>query len=248
MMKSASLLPTSASTVNSLGEPLDQVALDRGVERDRPVGDLDVAQARARAARRQPVDPALADRELGQRAAEHDRNAVRRIALELRPQVRADERRAPAELHDVDDLAGDLEHAVDLGDREASVDHMRDAVLARLRRARRDVEEAGYGTAVAPPPDDSSPPPADALSSPTITTTEAAGASAATEPSSGCTCDTESEWATRLGVGLVAARVLDDGRLVGARRPPRERSRLRVAALLQFTGDAVCEARSCSSR
>ena len=83
MMKSASLLPTSANTVNSRDEPFDQLALDVGVERDRAVGDLDVAQAQLAQPGDQAVDAALADRQLGQRAAEHDRDPVRRVALEL---------------------------------------------------------------------------------------------------------------------------------------------------------------------
>ena len=68
------------------------------------------------------------------------------VALELGPQVGGHERRAPAELDDVDEPAGDLQQAVHLRDRQAPVDHVGDAVLARLDRARGDVEEAGYGT------------------------------------------------------------------------------------------------------
>ena len=82
-MKSASLLPTSASTVNSPREPFDQLALDARLERDRAVGDLDVAQAELAQPGDQALDPALADRDLGERAAEHDRDPVRGVALEL---------------------------------------------------------------------------------------------------------------------------------------------------------------------
>ncbi len=115
----------------------------------------------------EPLDPALADRDLGQRAAEHDRDAARGVALELGLQIGGDERRAPAELDDVDAVAGDLEQPVDLGHRQAPVDHVGDAVLARLGGPRGNVEEAGYGAAVA-------------LSAPTITTTFADPPSEAT--------------------------------------------------------------------
>ena len=65
------------------------------------------------------LDAPLADRDLGERAAEHDRDPGVGVALELRLQVGAHERRPPAELDEVDDPAGDLEQAVDLGDRHA---------------------------------------------------------------------------------------------------------------------------------
>ncbi len=107
------------------------------------------------------------------------------VALELGLQVGADERRAPAELDDVDAVAGDLQQAVDLGDRQPPVDHVGDAVLARLGRPRRDVEEAGYGLDVSC-----------SLSAPTITTTFAEPASAVTAASIGSTCVTDSECAT----------------------------------------------------
>src|ERR1700740_1409760 len=110
--------------------------------------------------RSEAVDAVLADRELGQRPPEHDRDPVRRIARELRREVRADERRAPAELDDVHARARDLEQAIDLGDRQAAIDHVRQPPLARLGRALGDVEEAAYGDV-------------DALSRPTITTTVA---------------------------------------------------------------------------
>ena len=57
MMKSASLLPTSASTVNSPERRSISSRLTSGVERDRAVGDLDVAQAELAQPRDQPVDP-----------------------------------------------------------------------------------------------------------------------------------------------------------------------------------------------
>ena len=105
------------------------------------------------------VDPALADRHLGQRAAEHHRDAVRRVALELGLQVLRGQRGAPAELDDVDELAGDLDQAVDLGDRQAAVEDVGDALLARLGAAGR--EPDGHGRRA----------PYWALSMPIVTTT-----------------------------------------------------------------------------
>src|SRR5947209_8724679 len=118
------------------------------------------------------LDLSLADGDLGQCPAEDDGDAVRGVALELGAQVAGDERRAPAELDDVDAPAGDLQHAIDLGDRQPLVDHVGDARLARLARPRGDVEEVAYGDA-------------EGLSAPTTTATLADGASAATPVSIG---------------------------------------------------------------
>src|ERR1035437_6234860 len=87
MMKSASLLPTSATPGTPPGEPLDELPLDVGIERERPVGDLDVAQPELAQPRDQPVDPPLPDRELGPRAAQTHGGAARRVALELGREV-----------------------------------------------------------------------------------------------------------------------------------------------------------------
>ena len=108
---------------------------------------------------------------------------LRGVALELGLEVGAHERRAPAELDDVDALARDLQQAVDLRDRQSAVDHVRQPPLARLGRALGDVEEAGYGTVAA-------------LSRPTITTTVAEPERDAVEGSIGCTCVTPRERAT----------------------------------------------------
>ena len=48
------------------------------------------------------VDAALHDRQLGERAAEHDGHAVVAVALELGLEVAGRQRRAEAELDDVD--------------------------------------------------------------------------------------------------------------------------------------------------
>ena len=86
-------------------------------------------------------------------------------------------------------LAGDLEQAVDLGDRQAAVDHVGDAMLARLGRALRDVEKAGYGLVRGV-----------ALSAPTITTTLrlSCASDARRAASIGCTASPHSASARRL--------------------------------------------------
>ena len=125
----------------------------------------------------QPVDQALhaplPDRELRERAAEHDRDSVCGVPLQLGRQVGADQSGAPAELYDVDAPPRHLEQALHLRHREAAVDHVREAALARLGRAGWDVEEVGYG-------------PVAALSRPTMTTTVAEPDSDATPASIGC--------------------------------------------------------------
>ena len=50
---------------------------------DRAVGDLDVAQAQLAQPGDQLVDAPLRDRQLGERAAEHDGDVVRAVAREL---------------------------------------------------------------------------------------------------------------------------------------------------------------------
>jgi hypothetical protein len=81
------------------------------------------------------LDPALPDRGLGERSADDDGNPVMAVALELGEQVRRRDRRAPAELDDVDAATGDLDEAVYLGQRQATVEHVRDAALTGLDAA-----------------------------------------------------------------------------------------------------------------
>src|SRR5213076_436723 len=59
---------------------------------------------------------------------------------ELGVEILRGQRRPPAELDDVDKAAGDLDHAVDLGDREAAVQDVGEAPLARLGAAGREIE------------------------------------------------------------------------------------------------------------
>src|SRR5437588_10894923 len=183
------LAPDLGEHREASAQPFDQLALDVGVDRDRAIRDLDVSQPELVQPRDEPVDAALADRELGQRPAEHHGDVVGRVALELRAQVRSDERGAPTELDDVDARARDLEQAVDLRDREALVDHVRQAAVARLDRTLGNVEKARYGTD-------------DTLSWPTTTTTFAELASAEAEPSIGCTVATPRECATAVASAL----------------------------------------------
>src|SRR4029077_15791034 len=165
------------------GQLFDQRALVLRLQRDRAVGHLDVAQPQLAQPLHEPLHPALPDRQLGERAAQHDRDAVRRVALELGLEVGAHERRAPTELDDVHTPAPDLQQAVHLGARQAAIDHGRQSPLTRLGGALGNVEKAGYGTVAA-------------LSRPTITTTVAEPASDATVASIGCACVTPSAWAT----------------------------------------------------
>ena len=60
------------------GQPLDQLELALVLERDRAVGDLEVLEPEFVHPRDQLIEAALADRELGQRAAEHHRDPVLR--------------------------------------------------------------------------------------------------------------------------------------------------------------------------
>ena len=92
----------------------------------------------------QLVEPVAGDRQLGQRAAEHHRDPVRPVALELGLEVAGRQRGAPAELDDVDRVAGDLDQAVDLGHRQALVEHVGDAVLARLDGAIGEIEQLSH--------------------------------------------------------------------------------------------------------
>ena len=204
-MKSVSLLPTSAKTVNSLDSELISSRLTSGSSAIVPSEISTWREPELAQPRDQAIDATLADRELGERPAEHHGDAVVGVARELGLEVGAHERRAPAELDDVDDLPGDLEQPVDVGERHPAIDHVGDAVLARLDRAGGDVEKRRYGLVVA-------------LSAPTTTTTFAVPASADTPDSSGWTVCTPSVLRHGFGFGPVPARVLDHRDLVGARR------------------------------
>src|SRR5262249_41140945 len=82
--------------------------------------------------------------ELGERAAEDDRDVVGAVARELRLEVLGDQRGAPAELDDVDRGARDLHQPVDLGAGQALVEDVGEPALARLVAALGEVEEPGH--------------------------------------------------------------------------------------------------------
>src|SRR5271165_1537352 len=146
--------------------------------------------------RDEALDPVLADRQLGERPAEYHGYAVSRVALELRAQVGAHDRRPPAELYDIDARARDLQKTLHLRNRQSAVDHMRQPPPTGLARTLGYVQEA-HGTAVVAVPEDSPLPPADdARSAPTTTTTAAVPASDAADDSSGCKCVTPRDRAT----------------------------------------------------
>ena len=98
MMKSASLLPTSARTTKSSARRSISSSLTAASSVDRAVGDLDVTQSQLAQPRDEAVHPPLANRHLGERAAEHHRDVARAVELELRLQVGGHERRAPPEV------------------------------------------------------------------------------------------------------------------------------------------------------
>ncbi len=184
---------------------------------------------RARAASAiEPLHPALPDRELGQRPAEHHGYAMRGVALQLRLQVGGHERRAPAELDDVDARAGDLQQTVHLGDRKPAVDHVRQPPLARLDGALRYVEEIGYGAVAA-------------LSRPTIDHDARCAGQRGHGRFDRLHPGNARAVGDALGVGAMTGCILHDRHLVGPRRPAVQRRRPRVAAFAQFSRDPVRE-------
>ena len=194
-MKSASLLPTSARTVNSRASREISSRLTVAIQGDGAVGDLHVAQAQLAQPGDQPLDPALADRQLGEGAAEDHGYPVRGVALELGLQVGAHQRGAPAELDHVHAAPCHLQQAIDVGDRQAAVDHVGESPLAWLGRALGYVQEAGYGEVAA-------------LSRPTTTATLAEPARDAVADSIGCTRGNGHGARDAFGVGLVTRCVL----------------------------------------
>ena len=184
-MKSASLLPTSASTTNSRDS---RSISSRLTSASSVIVPSEISTWRRPSSRSHAISPSTRPWRIAISVSVPPSTTGipwLDVALELGLQVGAHERRAPAELDDVDAVAGDLQQAVDIGHRQPPVDHVGDAVLARLRRPRRDVQKAGYGLDVS-----------FSLSAPTMTTTFAEPASAVTAASIGSTCVTEIERAT----------------------------------------------------
>ena len=123
------------------GEVGDQLELLLARDLERAVGDLDVREAEVLEPALELVHLALAVHGLEERAAADDRRRERAVERDLLLEVVRDVARAPAELDDVDVLAGGVEEALDLAEVQALVHDVREATLARLALARRDVEE-----------------------------------------------------------------------------------------------------------
>ena len=76
----------------------------------------------------QRLEPVLRDRQLGERPAEHDRDPVLAVALELGLRGSRSRSAVPQpSLTRSTDSPGDLDQPVDLGDRQAAVEHVGDA-------------------------------------------------------------------------------------------------------------------------
>ena len=89
--------------------------------------------------RDQAIEAILGNRELGQSSAQDHRYLMGAITLELGLEVPRCQCCSPPKLDDVDELAGYLNHAVHLRDRQPAVDHVRYPVSAWLDAACREV-------------------------------------------------------------------------------------------------------------
>ena len=93
----------------------------------------------------QAIDPVLQPRELGERAAERDRNAVPAVEVDLLLQGSCHVGRAETQPDQIDVIGRDLHQALRIARRQADVDHMREARFARLGGPRRQVQEVRHG-------------------------------------------------------------------------------------------------------
>ena len=125
-------------------QTLDQLELAVVLQGDRPIRDFEVAEAESLDPVDELLELALRDRQLGEAATEHRRDSVLAVARELGLEVGRRERGPPAELDDVDRVADHLDEPVDLGDREAPVQDVRDAHLAGLEAPLRELEKAAH--------------------------------------------------------------------------------------------------------
>ena len=105
------------------GEVGDELELALARDLDGAVRDLDVGKAKLAEPALVVVEPVLDVDDLEEGAAEDDGLLLQHV--QLPPQVRRDVRRAPAELDDVDQVAGHLEHVLPPAGAEALVDHVR---------------------------------------------------------------------------------------------------------------------------
>src|SRR5205807_4457014 len=123
-------------------EVRDQLELALARDLERAVGDLDVREAVLGEPRLELVDLVAAVDGLEQRPAADDRRLEVAVERDLLLEVVRDVARAPAELDDVDELAADVEHPLDVAQVEALVHHVREADVARLAGPRGHIQES----------------------------------------------------------------------------------------------------------
>src|SRR5919109_4821530 len=100
----------------------DQLELPLARDLERAVGDLDVREALLDEPRLELVDPSAPVDGLEERAAADDGRLEEPVEGDLLLEVVRDVARAPSELHDVDELAGGVEEALDVAEVQALVD------------------------------------------------------------------------------------------------------------------------------
>src|SRR6266540_1258227 len=130
-----------------LGQLGDQLELAIVREGDGAVRDLDVRDALLGEPRPVLVELVPADDRLEERSAADDGHVDGAVERDLVLEVARDVRGAPAELDDVDVVAGRPEEALDVDEVEALVDDVCEPLRARLRGTRGQVEEV-LGTTV----------------------------------------------------------------------------------------------------
>src|SRR6266508_3847269 len=130
-----------------LGQLGDQLELAIVREGDGAVRDLDVRDALLGEPRPVLVELVPADDRLEERSAADDGHVEGAVERDLVLEVARDVRGAPAELDDVDVVAGRPEEALDVDEVEALVDDVCEPLRARLRGTRGQVEEV-LGTTV----------------------------------------------------------------------------------------------------
>src|SRR5436305_5918544 len=132
-------------------ELLDQLELALTWDVEGAVRDLDVREALLDQPAFELLQLAAGVDRLEERPAADDRGLEAPVEGDLLLQVVRDVGRAPAELDDVYVLAGGVEEALDLAQVEALVDHVREALGARLAGAGGQVEESIRAWHRAPP-------------------------------------------------------------------------------------------------
>ena len=110
----------------------DQLELLVTRDVDRAVRDLDMGKAMLGQPRLELVELALGVDGLEQRPATDDRCIEAPVERDLLLEVVRDVARAPAELDDVDEVAGGVEHPLDVADVQTLVHHVGETVLPGL--------------------------------------------------------------------------------------------------------------------